>query len=585
MISETLVQKLHEQKSRIGLIGSSLDVKERDGLEHNVQAYINPNGWNITIKVKKGFEPIHDRRQKAYARKKGIEDGLEILLTDVLDHECGHWELPHGSGKGCPFDIYNHDLIIEAVKKGLPEDKRQHAGYVANLFEDIVDNAQCNAFRGDFSGQVLFWDHEGIACKRELKRDSYTPIYEAFVKLNMHLWGDNADRALVKRHYSNEKNVDDVVAKIVKDLKLKERMEDVSPLFEKKRWARMAQTLAGHLAPLLDVSPHERPSAYSPLEEGSEGESQGQTPGNGIEQKVNSEEGKEEIAYGRYKAGNGPSPSFEIHEQLHALYTRLARDIAVKVESMSRPDQLAIAPLTHRRFDEEQDDPTKMRLNKMYPDERGIGFGYEQSPLIITAREKMQRRSFPDFNLQLIDNSGSMREAIDGSGNVGNTGLIPWGDRSKYHFALLGFYGVQSFLRKQGIAPFIRHGAVLFSSGTRHREADFGHMQDVYRHILSPDWGGTTLNAEELTKVLRGRESFTLSISDGAIDRWESERATFKQALQGQHYAHIQLGGENQFSHDLAGWGVPVYHITNASQLPKLMIDTAKSTYGRFTKR
>ena len=65
--------------------------------------------------VKKGFNPIADKRQKAYARKKKIQDGLETLLTHVgILHEPAHWELPVDSGKGCPFDVYWHDKILES---------------------------------------------------------------------------------------------------------------------------------------------------------------------------------------------------------------------------------------------------------------------------------------------------------------------------------------------------------------------------------------------------------------------------------------------------------------------------------------
>ena len=63
-------QRLIEKKNRIGLIGGSLKLKVYDEAEHNVSAHITPQGWNIEISVKRGFDPIQDKRQKAYARKK-----------------------------------------------------------------------------------------------------------------------------------------------------------------------------------------------------------------------------------------------------------------------------------------------------------------------------------------------------------------------------------------------------------------------------------------------------------------------------------------------------------------------------------
>lgn len=587
MITQQLKRKLQEQKSRIGLVGSKLEVGEFAGMEHNVEAFIKPEGWDITLKIREGFEPVQDKRQKAYARKKGIKDGLEVLLTDVLDHECGHWELPHGSGMGCPYDVYNHDLITEAVKNALPQDKQAHTSYVTNLFEDVIDNARCHDFRGDFGGQVLFWDHEGLSCK-EKGLKGYTPAYEAFVKVNMHLWGDGADKALVKRHFTNEGRVDTAVASIVRDLSLKEK-SPMAPLFNKKRWADMAGKMAKHLAPLLDVSPIERSSAYRSEEgQGSSGsgEQPQPSPGNGIEQKARSEDGKQDIVYGRYGAGQGPSPQFTKHDQLHALYSRLARDIPVKVDAVSREEELSIAPLNLRPFDAEHDDPSRVKLNRLYAVEGGrLTVGYERQPLVVKAREKLQRQSFPDFKLVMLDNSGSMKQTPEGTDNVGNKNLIPWGDKSKYHSAVLGFYGIENYIRKQGIAPFIRHGAALFSSTTRYKEADFNGVQAVYNHILSPDWGSTRIDAGALTKSLQGRESFMLSISDGDIENWDSEKDAFKKAVASHHYAHIQIGPKNDFCSDLASWGVPVYQVQRGEDLARLMVNTAQTAYRRFVKQ
>ena len=193
---QNIKQNLHQAKSKIGLVGGSLKIQEYDQAEHNVAAHITPEGWNIEINLRKGFNPVTDRRQRAYARKKKIADGLEALITDVLYHECGHWELPVGSERGCPFDVYDHDKILEAVKDALPEGKKGLARYVSNAFEDVFVNARCKEFKGDFNGQVLFWDNEGLALKAEGKK-GYTPFYEAFVKLNMHLIGDNVDTALL----------------------------------------------------------------------------------------------------------------------------------------------------------------------------------------------------------------------------------------------------------------------------------------------------------------------------------------------------------------------------------------------------
>jgi len=583
----TLIQDLNKEKNRIGLVSGSLKISEYDDAKSNVSAHINPKNWNIEITTRTGFEPIRDRRQKAYARKKRIENGKRRILEDVLTHELAHWELPFSSGFGCPFDTYNHDRILEAVKEALPEDKKGQAGYVANAFEDSIINPRCREFKGDFSGQVLFWDDQGFQC-REKGQEAYTPFYEAFVKLNMHLFGDNADRALLKRHYSNEKRIEEAVKKTIQELNLQEDIQDTSPLFARNQWPRMASVFARNLAELLDVTPTEKLSAYS---DNNNGQPDKQEAGNGVEQKAATKEGKEEIAYGRYKRGDKLSPNITSFEQLDSLYRRLARAIPVKVEAMTREQDLAIAPLNFRPFDEERDDVRKLKPTKLFFTDKGITFGYGDQQLAVTERSKVQKRDFPDFKMCILDNSGSMAYNINNEHeggkpvNVGNTSFIPWGDNSKYHYALLGFYGIENFLQAQGIAQYIGHGLSLFSSSTRYQESDFRDIQRLRKLALSPEFGDTRLDAGTLLKALKGRESFVLSLSDGEIGNWSSSKEEFERLARENYFAHVQIGRGNQFTSDLESNRFPVFYVGSGEELSRLMVNTASDTYRQFTRK
>jgi len=583
MTTQTLRQKLHEQKNRVGLVGGTVEIEEYDEMENYVSAAISPKNWGIKISLRKDWNPIKDKRQKSYARAKKIQDGLETLVLHVGGlHEPAHWELPVDSEKGCPYNVYWHDKILEAIKQALPQDRKQQAGYVANAFEDLLINPRCREFNQDFSGQVLFWDWEGIRCEEKGKKH-YTPFYEAFVKLNMHLFGDNKDRALLRRHYSKDKQVDEAVKKVIDGLSLKENIQDTSVLFRRERWVQMASDFAKNLAHLLDETPEERLSAYS-QEGDSEGQGNEQPAGNGIERKVNTGEGKEQIASGRYSSGESPSINLTNYEQLDALYRKLARDIPIEVEVMAREQGLRIAPLNFRPFDPEKDDPAKVKISKLIATDQGLQFGYARDPLTIVSKSKIQKKSFPNFKMAVLDNSGSMRAAPDGSENVGNTSFIPWGDRSKYHYALLGFYGIENFLQRQGIAQYIQHGISMFSSGTRSQEGDFYDLDRVRKQALSPDWGSTNIDAKSLSQTLKGRESFVLSLSDGEIQNWGSEREAFRKLLEGNYFAHIQIGGQTAFTHDLESWGVPVSYVSNGEDLSKLMVKTTNDCYRRFTK-
>jgi hypothetical protein len=584
MSISTLRQKLSQQKNRVGLVGGTVKVNEYDEQKEDITAHINPQGWNIEVNIRKGFNPIQDRRQKAYARKKKIDDGLETIVLHVGGlHEPAHWELPYGSGRGCPFDVYNHDKILEAIKDALPEDKKAHTKYVANAFEDMIINPRCREFGEDFSGQVLFWDWQGIRTK-EKGQEGFTPFYEAFVKLNMHLWGDNVDRALLKRHYRGNNEVNEAVGKVVSDLKLPENISDTYELFDKNRWSSMARTFAKNLAHLLDESPTERLSAYSEDgQQGNGGREEKQQSGNGVEQKMRTRDGKEEISHGRYASGEKQSTNFTDFEQLDALYRRLSRAIPVNVEAMTREQGLQIGSVNYRPFDEEVDDFTKIKPSKLMVWEDGLTFGVPNQPLSITARSKIQRKGFPDFKMVVLDNSGSMKESADGSENIGKNSFIPWGDKSKYHYALLGFYGVENFLRQQGIAQYINHGVALFSSQTRFKEGDFAGLDAVRKQALKPDWGSTRLDAGVLEKALQGRQSFVLSISDGEIGNWDSERESIKKLLDNNYFAHVQIGGETGFTRDLENWDKPVFYVSSGKDLSKLMVEATSTTYRRFT--
>lgn len=576
----TLVQELITTKNRIGLVSGSLTVNEYDDLEENVAARIDPKGWNIEISVKKGFDPITDRRQKAYAKKKKITDGKRTLLEDLLHHELAHWELPFGSGYGCPFDTYHHDIILSAVKDALPHDKQEHASYVANAFEDMMINPRVKEFKSDFSGQVLFWDDQGIQTKAKGQK-GYTPFYEAFVKLNLHLFGNKADTALLKRHYTHAKAIDEAVEQVIKELNLPEGIQDTSPLFMKEQWKIRAEQFARAIAPLLETRPTEKLSAFSQKSEGSP--SPQQPAGNGIEQKMYTKDGREQVAYGRYAKDQEISPNLQSHDQLDALYQKLARAIPVRVEALTREQGLSIAPLTFKPFDEDTDDMRKIKPTKIYMTEEGIVPAVQHLPLVIAAKSKIQRHSFPDFKMVMIDNSGSMEHAPGCSGCNGtcngSSTFIPWGDQSKYHYALLGMYGIEQFLQQQGIAQYIHHGLSLFSSETRYQESTFTDLQKLRRMALSPEFGSTHIGIETLTAALQGKNAFVLSISDGEIENWSGVREQFGSLARQNYFAHIQVGSSNTFTSDLEKWHVPVLYVASGDQLSHLMVDITKEAY------
>ncbi|KKP55921.1 MAG: 50S ribosomal protein L17, partial [Parcubacteria group bacterium GW2011_GWC1_34_10] len=55
------------------------------------------------------------------------------------------------------------------------------------------------------------------------------------------------------------------------------------------------------------------------------------------------------------------------------------------------------------------------KATKIVVNGNGITFGYPNQPLAVAARSKIQRKSFPDFKMVVLDSSGSMAEGINGN--------------------------------------------------------------------------------------------------------------------------------------------------------------------------
>ncbi|MBS3076324.1 hypothetical protein J4481_01115 [Candidatus Pacearchaeota archaeon] len=580
---QELEQKLNEQKNKFGLVGAKpARVQEFDDAENNFSAHINPYDWGIEVTLKTGYNPIQDLRQERYAKLKKIKDPLETLVLQVgSGHEVAHWELPFGSGKGCPFDTYNHDKIVEGIKKGLPKNKQQFASYLANAFEDTLINPRVKEYFGDFSGTILFWDGEGQRTQEETGKKGFTPLYEAFVKVNLHLFGDRLDKIFLRRNFTNNEKVDKAVNEVIKNLNLEEGINDTTPLFNKSQWPRMAEQYARAMSNLLDEMPQERMSAYD-SGQGSPEDSKEKKSGNGVEEKSKSNEGKEEIVYGRYKAGETQSPNIESFEQLDTLYQKLAQDIPVKVEAITRESSMEISPLNYRPFDEETDNPLKIKTSKFFFDENGFNFAYPNQPLTIDYKQKVQRKAFPNLSLIWLDASGSMASGING--DSGSKIFIPYGDKSKYHFGVLGCYGIENFLIKQGIAPYIEFGMALFSGETRFKKGDYNDLPKIRKFRLNPDWNVTNLDASVLKQALSGEGDFALSISDGDVSNWDSEKEEIKKLIEQNYYAHIQLGSGTSMTEDLKYWGMPVFYVNSGEDLTKLMVDITKNTYHPFVQ-
>jgi len=337
-----LEQKLNKQKARIGLVGGRLRVREVSDAEEAISAGIDKKDWHVEITIKEDYEPVRDEITRKYVEKRNISNPLEKICEDITYHECGHWELPRGSGKGCPYDEVKYDEVIESITKELERfDKGHMAEYVANAWADVLDNTNCK-LHTSHSGQVLFFNEQGMS------HGKYTKFYDAFVRLNLALWGEKIDNKFLKRWYTKEKKVFDAVRELLSKWNVSRKQdieEKVEQLYHKDQWPLMAAQFARIMGPLLD-----EPQEHLLFGAAMQGKEQTDN-GSSFDKKLDTREGQEKTAHARYKAGNGPATNRDSYEQLDALYRRLSRDIPLEIETFRKAYSYPLAPYGKEQFD------------------------------------------------------------------------------------------------------------------------------------------------------------------------------------------------------------------------------------------
>lgn len=566
---------LKKRKNKIGLVGTRLDLSEVEG--NSLSAYITTDWKTISIQFGRDLDLVPDRETRSFVEKKRIDDPLLKTCEDILDHEAGHREKPIGTKLGCPYTVEMDDAVKEAIHRGLREKgKAGLEDYVTNAFEDVLNNVNCRR-ETDFSGQTLFWNNQGLV-NSEKEDGKYAAFYEAFVKINLILGGNVPDYTLLRRFFKGEDKVKSAVRGFLGEMSSRLGVERVVKLHEKndafgrlfnldldereKLWTSLAYSFALHTADLLDANKMPQQRMFG-VEE------------NPFNKEMKLPKNRQKIAYKRYVQGKGPAEHRDIQEQLFDLYKRISRDIPVKTSSYVESQGM---PLVHhgRRFVGENE--RKFRF-------KGVGIDKEGDINIRTSRYNIQfpvnfkvhPRQFPRFKLALVDRSGSMGNSPNDDGNVGDTSFIPWGDNSKYHYALKGYFGIDNFLERQGVSSYVRSCVLGFSG----ENAVSGDARTVATSLLTRPSGETRLDINGLERELSDT-ALVLSISDGAVSGFnESVKERFRKKImqEGVDYAHIQIGAETDFSQFLREIGVPVFQVRGDDDLSKTMINFVSGYY------
>src|SRR3989338_1464613 len=581
-------RELEQQKDTIGLIGVRLNVDEVKG--NSLSAHITTDWREINISYGRDIDLVPDAETKHFVAVREIKDPKLKTGKDILDHEAGHRENKVGERYGCPYDLETHVRIKEAVARGLKEiGKEGLETYVTNAFEDVLDNVNCRRHT-DFAGQTLFWNNQGIVNGQGGK---FNPFYEAFVQTNLVLAGKAADYALLRRFFNGTQEIKESTNEFLAEMKAVTREGKLFRLHEKpgfkrlfdaanipqraERCSNLGYSFAFHLGKLLDQPPQQKMFGSGEGDENSDDQ-------NPFDREMRMPTNRQKIAFGRYKAGESPLIHRDMQEQLYDLYKRISKEIPVETSHYSASQAMPLVRFG-RRFVRE--DEQKFRF-------KGVGFGENGEMKLKTTKHHLEHpvafkrhpHKFPNFKLALMDRSGSMTlnpdNETDDSGHPKNTGsnsYIPWGDNSKYHYALKGYFGIDNFFERQGVAPYIESSVLGFSGESAVR----GKSELVAKSLLTAPSGGTSLDMDGLEKELEDN-ALVLSISDGDFSMTDSQKQRFEKKIRTADYAHIQIGADSTFSTYLKGLGLPVINVKGDEDLSRTMVSFVSSYYRKSPK-
>ena len=569
-------KELEDRKNKIGLVGVLLNVNENEG--NIISAYITTNWRTIGISYGKDLDLIPDKETERFVKTRGIKDVKLKTGEDILEHEAGHRENKVGEKYGCPHDIETHELIKDSIAKGLIKIGRQGLEhYVTNAFEDVLDNINCRRHT-DFAGQTLFWNNQGLVNPEEGK---FNPFYEAFVKINLILGGKIADYSLLKRFFSNSHKVKESLDKFLKELRLELTEENLVRLHEKpafdvlfnpkdkkKRaelWARLGYSFALNLGKLLENLPQQRMFGSQEGDENSPEQ-------NPFDREMKMPSNRQKIALDRYKECKTPAAHRDTIEQLYDFYKGISKEIKVETSHYSHSQSMPLVKFG-RRFIKEDEQKFKFK-GIGFKEDGVIGIKTSKHALKHPVAYKIHLHKFPKFKLALMDRSESMALSPNNDKNIGSTIYIPWGDKSKYHFALKGYFGIDNFLERQGIAQYVESSVLGFSG----EEALRGKSEKLARKLLVKPKGSTSLDVSGLERELE-ENTLILSISDGELSLTDEEKQRFEKKIQNCDYAHIQIGDETDFSSYVKRLNIPIIYVKGDEDLSKAMVSFVSSYY------
>ena len=287
-------------------------------------------------------------------------------------------------------------------------------------------------------------------------------------------------------------------------------------------------------------------------------------------------EKRKEQAWKDFGKGKGRPKWLNYYEALDAVYERLARRLNIKAEVFTRTTKMPLVWYGKRDFDSERDKP------------KHLTFGFNQKGEVVLKKKrwhhdmnleyKVSEKGFPEVRFVMIDTSGSMKE--NPSGGYNDTSYIPWGTNSKYHYALLAWYGFIEYLKQNHLLKKTTISLANFSDVTALAKG----LEEAKKLALKPQFGSTYIDIDKVKEILRGYRNLIFTISDGEISNWDDIKDEFIKNAKNNYYFHIQIGSPNEVTADLEAEGIPVYYVKGENDLWQKVIEITDALYKKKAK-
>ncbi|MFA5174464.1 MAG: hypothetical protein WC438_04760 [Candidatus Pacearchaeota archaeon] len=500
-----------------------------------------------------------------------------IVVRDGIRHEINHHKYKGYSG--CPRNLDNHvNLIYEPIMDVLAEKgfSPEDAHYMSNALEDtILHDDLSNGF--SLQGINEFFKDVGETSGK------YTAFYEAHARLNNALWANKTQKQQLKKYFtSDEKQRKKILEALsgfleesginefkqeLNEAKIRDKSKIRSYLLNEKNWQKISQAYAKNMSELME--PNYAQCLMNHNGSGTKGKKteESSSEGNEFDREMKTKDFKRTRIQKAYNSGEEIPNWINSFEGLDLIYESLAKKLNIKAESFTKQSSMPIFWYGSREFDPETDDLKHISLG--VNDSGELDIKKKRWNLNMPLEVKISQRGFPRARFGLIDCSGSMAWNPAGGRDAGSKTMIPWGNNSRYHYALLSWYGFLEYLRQNHL---LNQNAVDLAGFSEETVIGKGLLESK-KVALSPQFGDTSLDLNKVKSFFEGRGNLIFSISDGEVDNWRSIKKNYLDNAGKHYYFHLQIGNQTEMFKDLKKAGFYAEQVLGNNDLANKTID------------